>query len=356
MTSESTSLTPERPELPVDVGLWGDITEAGPRARDLEGVGYDAIYVPETGHDPFLPIVSAAAATERVMLRTGVAVALPRSPTHLAMVANDLQLMSHGRFQLGLGTQVKAHVERRFGSEWSDPIGRMRDLVQATRAVQHSWNSGERLDFHSTHYELTLMTPFFSPGPNPYGAPPIYMAALGPKMTELAGEVADGILPHGLTSGRFFEEVTLPALQRGLAKAGRQRSEIELNYPNLIASGETDAELEESIAKLREHLAFYASTPTYRAVLESHGWGDLQRDLHQLSTTDRWSEMGSLITDEVLDAFTVFGTPDIVAARIVDKARGIADRVSFFSPAPISLDRMRHIVAEIKLQWKRDPA
>lgn len=341
---------PTRQALPVDVGLWGDITEAGPRARDLESVGYDAIYVPETGHDAFLPIVSAAAHTERVMLRTGVAVALPRSPTHLATVANDLQLMSKGRFQLGLGTQVKAHVERRFGSTWSDPIGRMRDLIEATRAVQRSWATGERLDFHSTYYTLTLMTPFFSPGPNPYGPPPIYMAALGPKMTELAGEVADGILPHGLTSGRFFRDVTLPALERGLAKSGRQRSDVELNYPNLIATGESDAELDESMTKLREHLAFYASTPTYRAVLDRHGWGDLQRDLHVLTTTNRWSELGSLITDEVLDTFTVFGTADEVAAKIVEKATGIADRVSFFSPAPLSLDRMRHIVAKIKQQ------
>jgi probable F420-dependent oxidoreductase len=351
MSAETNESATTRRTLPVDVGLWGDITEAGPRARELESVGYDAIYVPETGHDPFLPIVSAAAHTERVLLRTGVAVALPRSPTHLAMVANDLQLLSKGRFQLGLGTQVKAHVERRFASTWSDPIGRMRDLVGATRAVQASWNTGERLDFHSTYYTLTLMTPFFSPPPNPYGAPPIYLAALGPKMTELAGEVADGILPHGLTSGRFFREVTLPALEKGLAKSGRDRSAVELNYPNLVATGETDEELEASLAKLRDHLAFYASTPTYRAVLESHGWGDLQRDLHTLTTTNRWSEMGALITDEVLDAFTVFGTPDDVARKIVDKARGIADRVSFFSPAPLSLDRTRHIVAEIKLQW-----
>lgn len=334
--------------LSVDVGLWGDVTEAGERAAELEAIGYDGIYVPETGHDAFLPIVSAAATTQRVKLRTGVAVALPRSPTHLAMLANDLQLMSKGRFQLGLGTQVKAHIERRFGSEWSNPIGRMRDLVGAVRAVFSAWNEGTRLDFHSEHYDLTLMTPFFSPEPNPYGPPPIHLAALGPKMTELAGEVADGILPHGLTSGDFFRSVTIPALERGLAKSGRQRSAIEVNYPNLIATGDDEAQLAESLAKLRQHLSFYASTPTYKAVLDFHGWGELQRDLHKLSTQDRWAEMGPLITDEVLEAFTVFGTPDEVAAKIADRARGIADRVSFFSPAPMTLERTAHIVSEIK--------
>jgi len=334
--------------LLVDAGLWVDITDTANRARELEAIGYDGIYVPETGHDPFLPILTAAENTSRLQLRTGVAVAFPRSPTHLAMVANDLQLLSKGRFQLGLGSQVKAHVERRFASTWGDPVGQMRDLVEAIRALWRTWNEGARLDFHSDHYDLTLMTPFFSPAPNPYGPPPIMLAALGPKMTEVAGEVADGVLPHGLSTARFFQEVTIPALERGLAKAGRRRDDIELCFPNLIATGDNDEELENSLAKLRSHLAFYASTPTYRSVLELHGLGDLQRDLHRLTVENRWIEMGGLITDDVLDEFTVYGSPIAVADKIFRRASGIADRVSFFSPAPMSLERTAAIVASIK--------
>jgi probable F420-dependent oxidoreductase len=334
--------------LRVDAGIWCDITETGGRARELESIGFDGIYVPETGHDPFLPIAAAAQTTTRLQLRTGVAIAFPRSPTHLAMVANDLQLLSKGRFQLGLGSQVKAHVERRFATPWKDPIAQMRDLVQAIRAVFMSWNDRSRLDFHSEHYTLTLMTPFFSPEPNPYGAPPILLAALGPKMTEVAGEVADGVLPHGLSTSRYFSEVTLPALERGLAKAGRQRSDVELCFPNLIATGDNDEDLDASLTKLRQHLAFYASTPTYRGVLELHGLGDLQHDLHQLTAQNRWGEMGALITDDVLDVFTVVGTPAAVAARIIERASGIADRVSFFSPAPMSPERTAFIVDAIK--------
>jgi probable F420-dependent oxidoreductase len=338
----------QRRPLLVDVGLWSDIAETGSRVREFESIGYDGIYVPETGHDPFLPIAIAAEHTERVQLRTGVAVAFPRSPTHLAMVANDLQLLSRGRFQLGLGSQVKAHVERRFSTTWTNPISRMRELVLAIRALFRAWNDGERLDFRGDHYTLTLMTPFFSPGPNPFGPPPIMLAALGPKMTEVAGEVADGILPHGLSTERYFGEVTLPALERGLAKAGRKRSDVELCYPNLIATGENDEELEASLAKLRRHLSFYASTPAYRAVLELHGWGDLQRDLHALTVQDRWEEMGRLITDDVLDVFGVFGAPDVVADKISRRASGIADRVSFFSPAPMPMERTAAIVSAIK--------
>jgi probable F420-dependent oxidoreductase len=346
----------ERRPLLVDAGIWVDIGETGARAKELESIGYDGIYVPETGHDPFLPILMAAQHTTHLQLRTGVAIALPRSPTHLAMVANDLHLLSKGRFQLGLGSQVKAHVVRRFASSWEDPIGQMRDMVQAIRALWRTWNHGERLDFHSDHYDLTLMSPFFSPAPNPFGSPPIMLAALGPKMTEVAGEVSDGVLPHGLSTERYFHEVTIPALERGLAKAGRSRHDIVVCFPNLIATGDTDAELNESLGKLRSHLAFYASTPTYRSVLDLHGLGDLQRDLHRLTVQNRWTEMGALITDDVLETFTVFGAPEVVAGKIARRASGIADRVSFFSPAPMSLERTAAMVAEIKRSSVRSRA
>jgi probable F420-dependent oxidoreductase len=332
----------------VDAGLWEDVTETAARARELESIGYDGLYVPETGRDPFLPVAIAAEHTERIQLRTGVAVAFPRSPVHIAMVANDLQLLSAGRFQLGLGSQVRSHVERRFSSVWSEPARRMRELVLAVRAIWRCWNEREKLDFRGEFYSHTLMTPFFSPPPNPFGPPPVYLAALGPKMTEIAGEVADGVLPHGLSSERYFREVTIPALERGLDRSGRDRSEIEVNCPNLIATGETDEELDASVAKLRQHLSFYASTPTYRGVLELHGWGDLQRDLQGLAAQGRWGEMGALVTDDVLDVFTVRGAPEEVAKLIRSRAAGIADRVSFFSPAPMPLERTARIVAALK--------
>jgi probable F420-dependent oxidoreductase len=334
--------------MKVDAGLWEDLTETAARARELESIGYDGLYVPETGRDPFLPLAIAAEHTRRMQLRTGVAVAFPRSPMHIAMAANDLHLLSAGRFQLGLGSQVRAHVERRFSAVWSAPTRRMRELVLAVRAIWRCWNEGGKLDFRGEFYSHTLMTPFFSPPPNPFGPPPIFLAALGPKMTEVAGEVADGVLPHGLSSERYFREVTMPALERGLERSGRERSRIELTVPNLIATGETEEELEASVAKLRQHLSFYASTPTYRGVLELHGWGDLQRDLHALAAQGRWNEMGGLITDEVLDAFTVRGAPEEVANMIRARAAGIGDRVSFFSPAAMPLERTARIVASLK--------
>jgi probable F420-dependent oxidoreductase len=332
----------------VDVGLWCELSETAARARELELIGYDGIYVPEAGHDPFVPATVVVQSTSRPVVRTGVAVAFPRSPTHLAMVGNDLQALSGGRFQLGLGSQVRSHIEKRFSAPWSEPASRMREMVAAIRAHWRCWNEGEKLDFHGDFYTHTLMTPFFSPPPNPFGAPPILLAALGPKMTEVAGEVADGILLHGLSSERYVREVTVPALERGLASAGRARSEIEFTFPTLIATGESDEEFENSLAKLRQHLAFYASTPTYRPVLELHGWGGLQSDLHRLAKENRWSEMGGLITDEVLDAFTARGEPKEMAGKILRRVGDIADRLSFYSPAAMSTELTARIVADLK--------
>jgi probable F420-dependent oxidoreductase len=332
----------------VDVGLWAELEETAVRSRELEALGYDGMYVPETGHDPFLPIALAARETDHIQLRTGVAVAFPRSPTHLAMVANDLQVLSNGRFQLGLGSQVKAHIEKRFSTAWSEPARRMRELVEAIRAVWRSWNEGERLDFRGDFYSLTLMTPFFSPKPHTLGAPPILLGVLGPKMTEVAGEVADGILLHGLSSVEYVNQVTVPALERGLRATGRSRDQIQFTFPTLIATGESDEEFEAALAKLRQHLSFYASTPAYAPVMELHGWGELQRELHALTKANRWPEMGPLITDPVLDAFTVRGRPEEIAPGILARVGHVADRVSFYSAAPLRPELVRRIVSELK--------
>lgn len=334
--------------MKVDVGLWADLQDTAARSREYEALGYDAMYVPETAHDPFLPVLQAAEATERIMIRTGVAVAFPRSPMHMAMVANDLQLISKGRFILGLGSQVKPHIEKRFSTAWSEPTKRMREIVLAIQAIWRTWNEDERLNFQGDFYNFTLMTPFFSPGPNPFGPPPIQLAALGPKMTEVAGEVADGILLHGLSSERFVREVTLPALERGLAKAGRTRADVELTFPTLIATGDTEQELAAAVLKLQQHFAFYASTPAYSAVMELHGWGELQRELYQLTREERWQDLGSLVTEEVLEAFTARGTPEEIPKQIRARVGDIADRVSFYSPSPIGPETIARILDGLK--------
>ena len=330
--------------MKVDVGLWAELPDTVKRARELEAIGYDGMYVPETGHDPFVPMALVAEHTTRIQLRTGVAVAFPRSPTHLAMVANDLHVLSKGRFQLGLGSQTKAHNERRFSTPWSRPTHRMRELILAIRAIWRCWNQGEKLDFEGEFYRLNLMSPFFSPPPSQYGTPPILLGTLGPKMTEVAGEVADGVLLHGLSSPRYVSEVSLPALERGLAKAGRSRDEVEFVFPSIVAVGDTDEEMDMATGKLKTHLAFYGSTPDYKRVMDLHGWQDAQEELHRMSRQGRWDEMGALITDEMLDALSVRGTTDTLAADIMRRVGGLADRVSFYSSGDLSVERTKHIV------------
>lgn len=334
--------------MKVDVGLWAELPDTVARAKELEAIGYNGMYVPETGHDPFVPMALVAEHTQHIQLRTGVAVAFPRSPTHLAMVANDLHTLSKGRFQLGLGSQTKAHNERRFGVPWSRPTHRMRELILAIRAIWRCWNQGERLDFQGEFYKLNLMSPFFSPAPSEYGTPPILLGTLGPRMTEVAGEVADGVLLHGLSSPRYIREVSMPALERGLAKAGRSRDEIEFVFPSIVAVGDTDEEMDKAVAKLKAHLAFYASTPDYKMVLELHGWGDVRERLHRLSREGRWEEMGDLITEEMLDVLSVRGTTDNMAGRILERVGGLADRVSFYSSETLSAERTKHIVDQLK--------
>src|SRR5215813_12775531 len=208
--------------------LGGSFDEIEGRARALEAEGYDGAATAETSHDPFFPLLLAAQATERLELATGVAIAFARTPMTMASIANDLQLASKGRFFLGLGSQIKPHIERRFSMPWSHPAARMREYILAMRAIWASWSDGTKLDFRGDFYTHTLMTPFFSPGPNPFGPPKVYLAAVGELMTEVGGEVADGVIIHGFTTERYVKEVTLPAIERGLAKAGRSRSSFEI--------------------------------------------------------------------------------------------------------------------------------
>jgi probable F420-dependent oxidoreductase len=306
--------------------------DVGRRAKELEDLGYDGLMTAETGHDAFLPLALAAEHTERIELATGIAVAFARTPMVLAYTANDLQAMSKGRFILGLGSQITPPIEKRFSMPWSHPAARMREYIQALRAIWASWNDGQPLKFDGEFYRHTLMTPFFAPPPNPYGAPKVFLAAVGEKMTEVAGEVADGVIVHGFTTERYVKEVTMPAIERGLQKAGRDRSTFEVSGPLFVVTGTTEAEMAEAEKGVKQQIAFYGSTPAYRGVLELHGWGDLQTDLNSLSKQGEWVKMGELIDDEMLNTFAVVGEPEDVPRLMLARYGDLVDRLSFYAP------------------------
>ena len=312
--------------MKVDGGIgFGFNREVGLSAKTMEDAGYDGAWSAETAHDPFFPLLLAAQQTERLELGTGIAVAFARSPMVLAQIANDLQLASEGRFLLGLGSQIKPHIEKRFSMPWSKPAARMREFVLAMRAIWDSWQNDTKLDFRGEFYTHTLMTPFFNPGPNPHGQPKVFLAGVGEKMTEVAGEVCDGFLAHGFTTERYLKEVTVPALERGLAKAGKKREDFEISYPAFVVTDEKSDQF------VRQQLSFYASTPAYRGVLELHGWGDLQTELNSLSKQGEWKQMGTLIDDDVRNAFAVEGTVEELPKKIIEKVGGVVDRVSFYT-------------------------
>jgi probable F420-dependent oxidoreductase len=335
--------------MKVDTGVMApDAAEVGRRAKELEDMGYDGLLTAETGHDAFLPLALAAEHTERIELGTGIAVAFARTPMVLAYTANDLQQMSKGRFILGLGSQIKPHIEKRFSMPWSHPARRMREYILALRAIWASWNDKEPLRFDGEFYRHTLMTPFFAPPPNPYGPPKVFLAAVGEKMTEVAGEVADGIIIHGFTTERYVKEVTIPAIERGLKTAGRDRSTFEVSGPLFVATGTDDAEVAEAVKGVKQQIAFYGSTPAYRGVLELHGWGELQSELNALSKQGEWVKMGECIDDEMLRTFAVVAEPEGVADELKRRYHGVVDRLSFYAPYRTDPERWRAIVAGLK--------
>ena len=307
-------------------------------AVSAEENGYDAVWFGETSHDPFVSIALAAQTSSRIQLGTGVAIALARSPMTLAATANDLQLVSEGRLLLGLGSQVKAHITRRFSMPWVQPVEQMREFVLALRAIWRSWHEGEPLDFEGDHYSHTLMTPFFNPGPNPYGPPPVLLAGVGARMIGLAGEVADGFLCHGFATERYLREVVVPNLRAGREKAGLDLDGFEISGLPFVVTGTTEAEMAEAAAKVREQIAFYAATPAYRAVLELHGWGDLQTELNAMTKAGRWKEMGALIDDEMLNTFAVVGEPDRIAADVLNRYDGLFTRLHLYLKTELDSD------------------
>ncbi|HQQ73521.1 MAG TPA: TIGR03617 family F420-dependent LLM class oxidoreductase [Pseudomonadales bacterium] len=297
-------------------------------AQQLEAVGYDGIYSFEGQHDPFLPLALASQTTSTVQLGTGIAVAFARNPMSLAYLANDMQLLSQGRFILGLGTQIQAHIEKRYSSTWSQPAARLRDMVLAIRAIFSAWQTGDRLRYEGEFYKHTLMTPAFSPGANPYGIPPIYCGGFGPKMTEVVGEVADGFIAHPFHTPESIQQITLPALQRGFSKAGKNRKDFTLAVNLIIGTGDSEESLGEAREKIRRQIAFYGSTPAYRPVLDVHGMGELQTQLNILSKDGHWDAMAALVSDELLDAVAIVCPREEMAEKIRARCEGVFDRVN----------------------------
>ena len=269
--------------MKVDGGLMGDLGSAGESAKRLEALGFSGAITAETAHDPFFPLLLAARETENIELITSIAVAFSRTPMNLANIGHDLNSFSKGRFVLGLGSQIRPHITKRFSMPWSKPAARMREFIMAMRAIWDCWHNGTPLTFQGEFYTHSLMTPMFTPTDTEYGAPKVFLAGVGPKMTEVAGETADGMLMHAFTTEKYFREVTLPAIEKGLAIAGRSRDNFEISYPGFIVTGNTEEQFNASKSATCKQIAFYGSTPAYAPVLGVHGWGDLQPELNRLS-------------------------------------------------------------------------
>lgn len=332
--------------MKLDTSIYG-LTDAAERARELEEAGLDGVFTFEGPHDVFVPLALAAQATS-LHTMTNVAIAFPRNPIHLAHAARDLQTLSDGQFVLGLGTQIRPQIERRFGASFDEPVARMREQVEAIRAIFACWQDGTRLDFRGRFFTHTLMTPMFSPGPSEWGPPPIYVGALGPRMTEMVAEVADGLLVMPFTSRRFFEEHTLPHMQAGLDRAGRSADDLALVAELIICTGRTEEEMAAAQAGTKFLLSFYGSTPSYRPVLDIEGYGDLQPELRAMTRAGQWEEMPALVDDDLLGRIAIRGTPDEVADQIADRYADHADRIGFYLPYGVAEGLLADLVASVR--------
>ncbi len=324
----------------VETGIAGrtfqEIKEAAQRA---EALGFDVLITPETGHDPFFPLLIAAEHTQRIKLGTSVAIAFPRSPFVTAQIAWDLQRFSGGRFLLGLGTQVKGHNERRYSIPWVGPPGpRLREYILCLRAIFDTFQHNAPPRYQGKYYQFTLINPFFNPGPIEHPHVPIYISAVGPYMCRLAGELCDGVRLHGFNTLKYTREVILPNLEAGAQKAGRSLKDLDIVGGGFIITGRNREEMEGIKQATRSQIAFYGSTRTYLGVLEAHGWGELGLRLHQLSLEGKWQEMAQLITDEILGEFAIVGAPDEIAPQIKERWGGIVTTVSLAFPGRFGVD------------------
>ena len=332
--------------MKISAGIpWG--FEAGPAAKALENQGYDYAAVAETQHDPFIPLAFAAEHTERIGLTTGIAVAFARNPMILANLGHDLNSLSKGRFMLGLGTQIQAHITKRFSMPWSHPAARMREMIRAMHAIWNAWYTGEKLDFRGEFYTHTLMTHYFAPLDIQYGPPKIALAAVGPLMTKVAAEVADAVLCHAFTTPRYLQEVTVPQIETTLAENGRDRSKFEIVATMFTAAGDTEEQVQKARTALRRQISFYGSTPAYKGVFELHGWNDLQPKLNRLSKEGKWDEMASSLSEEQVDAFVVSGNAEQVVDQLKTIFAGKIDRTTFGFDVK-DPDRLKALIQRMK--------
>jgi len=337
--------------MKVDTAFFpSNFDTAAQLARRVEDTGFDGLWSAETSHDPFFPLVVAARETQRINLGTGVAIVFPRSPMVLANIGWDLQANSKGRFILGLGTQVKGHNERRFSVKWASPVKRLREVILSLRAIWDSWQNNSKLNFVGEFYQFTLMTPFFNPGPIEHPKVPIYISGLNPQITQLAGELCEGFYIHGFHSAKYINETVVPNLRKGLVKAGRKREDLSLITGTFIASGTTRGEVEKAKQSVKQQISFYASTRTYKGVLDAHGWGDACYRLNEKAAKGQWADMAAEITDDMLEELAVVGTYAEIAQKLAARYKGVLDRVviGLGSPERQDAGRSREFVQEIR--------
>jgi len=312
--------------------LTHDLKSLPDHARKVEALGYDCLWSSETQHDPYLPVAVAATATTRIKLGTNIATVFSRSPMITAHIAWDLQKASGGRFTLGLGTQVKAHNERRFSVKFESPGPKMAEAIRAIRAIWDCWQNGAKLNFKGQFYTFDVMTPFFNPGPIEHPKIPIFIAAVNPYMCGVAGELCEGMHVHPFNSPKYLREVVHPAVEAGLKKSGRARKDFTFATASFVIVGDNERERAEQAQMVRQQVAFYGSTRTYQPVLECHGWGALTAQLHRKSVEGDWKGMADLVTDEMLDAYAVTATYDQLHAKIVERYDGLLDRTALYQP------------------------
>jgi probable F420-dependent oxidoreductase len=316
-----------------DVTIFpGDLNTAGNIAQKVEAAGFAGLWTAETAHNPFLPLTHAAAATQRISLGTAIAVAFPRSPMITANIAWDLAEQSKGRFILGLGTQVKPHITKRFSTEWSAPMPRMREYIESLRAIWNTWQNGVPLRYTGEHYRFTLMTPFFAPDPMPYVEIPIYIAGVNEALCRLAGEACQGFHVHAFHTARYLKELIIPNIEAGAQRAGRTRADVKLTCAIFVVTGRNDEEARNNAIMAKSQIAFYASTPSYASVMEMHGWQEVAARLNAMSREGRWAEMWQEISDEMLNEIAVVAPPDELPYKLKERYEGLLDRVGYYYP------------------------
>jgi probable F420-dependent oxidoreductase len=325
--------------MKLDIGIaTRDLKHVPAEAKRAEELGFDALWSMEAGNDAFLPLALAAEHTHRIKLGPSVAIAFPRSPMAMAYTAWDLAALSQGRFILGLGTQVKGHIERRYGVKWEAPVPKLREYVLALKAIFKCWaEGGKKLSFQGKYYNFSLMTPFFAPRPHDYSVP-IYIAGVNEQVLRLAGEHCDGLHAHPFTSAKYLREFLIPHVEEGLAKSGRTRRDFTIFTTAFVIVGRNQQEIEMAKAGVRQQISFYASTRTYKVVLDMHGWGEVAYKLNKLAATGGWESMPDLITDEMLDVYAVSGTYDDIAEKMHERYDGLLDSVAFYVPYKAAFD------------------